>query len=157
MSKTIAMTVNGTPHAVAAAANTPLIYALRNDLDLKGTRLGCGEGTCGCCTVLLNGRAVQSCNTPLAAAENASVTTIEGLGTDAAPHPLQQAFIAEQAGQCGYCITGFIMGAASLLAQNPNPSDAEIKTALDVHLCRCGAYGRILRAIKRAGQQMRGA
>ena len=154
MSKSIGLTVNGTRHEVTAAADTPLIYILRNDLNLKGNRFGCGEGVCGCCTVLLDGHAIQSCSTSLTAAEGKTITTIEGLGSDAAPHPLQQAFIEEQAGQCGYCLPGFIMGAAALLGRNPAPTDAEISSALDVHLCRCGAYDRIRRAIRRASQQM---
>ena len=154
MSKSIGLTVNGTEHEVAASADTPLIYILRNDLGLKGNRFGCGEGLCGCCTVLLDGHAVQSCSTPLSAAEGKTVTTIEGIGTDDAPHPLQTAFIEEQAGQCGYCLPGFIMGAAALLKRNPSPTDAEIAAGLDLHLCRCGAYDRIRRAIRRASQQM---
>lgn len=154
MTKAIAFTVNGADRAVAADAATPLIYVLRNDLKLKGTRFGCGEGVCGCCTVLLDGRSIQSCNTPVSAAENKQVTTIEGTDSHAAIVPLQEAFIAEQAGQCGYCLTGFIMGAAALLARNPSPTDAEIQSALDVHLCRCGSYERILRAIRRAAQQI---
>ena len=154
MSKSIGLTVNGIPHEVAATSDTPLIYVLRNDLNLKGNRFGCGEGLCGCCTVLLDGHAIQSCSTPLAAAEGKAVTTIEGIGSDAAPHPLQQAFIEEQAGQCGYCLPGFIMGAVALLKRNPAPTDAEIASELDLHLCRCGAYDRIRRAIRRASQQM---
>jgi len=154
LSKSIGLTVNGTEHEVAASADTPLIYILRNDLNLKGNRFGCGEGLCGCCTVLLDGHAVQSCSTPLSAAEGKTVTTIEGLGSDDAPHPLQMAFIEEQAGQCGYCLPGFIMGAAALLKRNPAPTDAEIAAGLDLHLCRCGAYDRIRRAIRRASQQM---
>jgi len=135
--------------------STPLVYVLRNDLKLKGTRFGCGEGVCGCCTVLLDGRSIQSCNTPVSAAAGGHVTTIEGLGGGAAsPHPLQQAFVEEQAGQCGYCLTGIIMGAAALLRRNPAPSDPEIRAELDIHLCRCGSYERIVRAIKRASQVM---
>ena len=148
------LTVNGASRTVSVAESTPLVYVLRNDLGLKGTRLGCGEGTCGSCTVLLDGRPVQSCNTPLAAANGRKVTTIEGLGSAGALHPLQQAFLDEQAGQCGYCLSGIIVGAAALLARNPQPSDAEIRSALDPHLCRCGAYERIVRAVRRAGQQM---
>ena len=155
MAKDIELNVNGARRAVTAEESTPLIYVLRNDLKLKGTRFGCGAGVCGCCTVLLDGRSIQSCNTPLAAAAGRQVTTIEGLGGGATPHPLQQAFIAEQAGQCGYCLTGIIMGAAALLERNPAPSDAEIRSGLDIHLCRCGAYDRILRAIRRASQQLR--
>lgn len=154
MTKTIEINVNGARHSLTADANTPLIYVLRNDLKLKGTRFGCGEGVCGCCTVLLDGRSIQSCNTPVSAADGKHVTTIEGLGTSAAPHPLQHAFIEEQAGQCGYCLTGIIMGASALLERNPEPTDDEIKSALDIHLCRCGSYDRILRAIRVASRQM---
>jgi nicotinate dehydrogenase subunit A len=154
LTKAIDFNINGTRRTVTADANTPLIYILRNDLKLKGTRFGCGQGVCGCCTVLLDGRSVQSCNTPVSAAEAKTVTTIEGLGSGAALHPLQQAFIEEQAGQCGYCLTGIIMGAASLLNRNPSPTDAHIRSELDIHLCRCGSYDRILRAIRRASQKM---
>ena len=155
MTKAIEFTVNGTRRAVIADAGTPLIYVLRNDLKLKGTRFGCGQGVCGCCTVSMDGRSVQSCNTPVSAAEGRTVTTIEGLGNGAVLHPLQEAFIEEQAGQCGYCLTGMIMGAAALLNRNPSPTDAQIQSELDIHLCRCGSYDRILRAIRRASQKMR--
>lgn len=154
MAKGIEFHVNHTSRVVTADPSLPLVYVLRNDLKLKGTRFGCGEGVCGCCTVLLDGRGVQSCNTPVSAAEGRNVTTIEGLGGGAAPHPLQQAFVAEQAGQCGYCLPGIIMGAAALLSRNPAPTDAQIRSELDIHLCRCGSYDRILRAIKRASQAM---
>lgn len=154
MTQSIELNVNGQRAVVTAGPDTPLIYVLRNDLKLKGTRFGCGAGVCGCCTVLLDGRGIQSCNTPLSAAEGRDVTTIEGLGAKAAPHPLQQAFVEEQAGQCGYCLTGIIMGATALLARNPSPTEAEIRAGLDIHLCRCGAYDRILRAIRRASETM---
>ena len=147
-------TANGARRAVAAADDTPLIYILRNDLGLRGTRHGCGQGTCGACTILIDGRPVQSCNTPLSAAVGRQVTTIEGLGRAAELHPLQQAFLDEQAGQCGYCLSGIIVAAAALLRSKPNPSDGEIRTALDGHLCRCGAHERIVRSIRRAAQQM---
>src|SRR5215475_12642614 len=137
-----------------ADTDAPLIYILRNDLKLKGTRFGCGQGVCGCCTVLLDGRSVQSCNTPMSAAEARTVTTNEGRCRDSAHHPLQEAFNEEQAGQCGYCLTGIIMGAAALLNRNPSPTDAQIRSELDIHLCRCGSYDRILRAIRRASQKM---
>jgi nicotinate dehydrogenase subunit A len=153
VSTTIEFHVNGTSRAVTVAESTPLIYVLRNDLKLKGTRFGCGEGVCGCCTVLLDGRSIQSCNTPVSAAEGKTITTIEGLG-GTTPHPLQQAFIEEQAGQCGYCLTGIIMGAAALLSREPSPTGAQIRAELDIHLCRCGAYERILRAVRRASQAM---
>ena len=154
LTKAIEFNVNGARRTVIADADTPLIYILRNDLKLKGTRFGCGQGVCGCCTVLLDGRSVQSCNTPVSAAEARTVTTIEGLGSGAALHPLQEAFIEEQAGQCGYCLTGIIMGAAALLNRNPSPTDAHIRSELSIHLCRCGSYDRILRAIRRASQKM---
>lgn len=158
MTQSIELNVNGARTVVTADPDTPLIYVLRNDLKLKGTRFGCGAGVCGCCTVLLDGRSIQSCNTPLSAADGRQVTTIEGLGErpdgKAAPHPLQQAFVDEQAGQCGYCLTGIVMGAAALLAHNPSPTEAEIRSGLDIHLCRCGAYDRILRAIRRASETM---
>ena len=154
MTSVIAFKVNGAQRAVTAGAEIPLIYILRNDLKLKGTRFGCGQGVCGCCTVLLDGRSVQSCNTPMSAVEGRTVTTIEGLGSGASLHPLQEAFIEEQAGQCGYCLTGIIMGAAALLSRNPSPTDAQIRSELDIHLCRCGSYDRILRAIRRANQKM---
>ena len=154
MTQSIELNVNGARGVVTAEPGTPLIYVLRNDLSLKGTRSGCGAGVCGCCTVLLDGRSIQSCNTPVSAVEGREVTTIEGLGSKAAPHPLQQAFVEEQAGQCGYCLTGIIMGAAALLARNPSPTEAEIRSGLDIHLCRCGAYDRVLRAIRRASEMM---
>ena len=124
MTHTTELTVNGSMRAVTADESTPLIYILRNDLKLKGTRHGCGQGACGSCTVLLDGRSVQSCNTPLSAAQGRQITTIEGLATGSTLHPLQQAFIDEQAGQCGYCLSGILMGAAALLSRNPAPSDA---------------------------------
>lgn len=162
MTQTIELDVNGARRTVTADPGTPLIYILRNDLKLKGTRFGCGAGVCGCCTVLLDGRGIQSCNTPVSAVEGREVTTIEGLGEGlgqglggkATAHPLQQAFVDEQAGQCGYCLTGIVMGAAALLGRNPSPTEAEIRSELDIHLCRCGAYDRILRAIRRASEMM---
>jgi nicotinate dehydrogenase subunit A len=147
--------VNGRASEVTAEPNTPLLYVLRNDLGLKGTRFGCGAGHCGACTVLVDGNAVQSCDTPLWSAAGREITTIEGLGSAERPHRLQQAFLDEQAAQCGYCINGIIMSAAALLAKTPRPTDAEIAAALDRNLCRCGTHVRILRAIRRAaeGQQ----
>ena len=142
--------VNGREHRVSADANTPLVYILRNDLKLKGTRFGCGQGNCGACTVLIDGNAVQSCDTPLWSAPGHEITTIEGLGSAAVPGRLQQAFIDEQAMQCGYCINGIIMSAAALLARKPAPTDVEIAQALERNLCRCGTHVRVLRAIKRA-------
>ena len=152
MIRTTELTVNGVARTLTAEESTPLLYLLRNDLKLKGARSGCGQGVCGCCTVLLDGKSIQSCNTPLSAAAGREITTIEGLGAGETLHPLQQAFIDEQAGQCGYCLTGIIMGAAALLERNPAPTDAEIRSGLQLHLCRCGSYDRILRAIRRASQ-----
>lgn len=154
MSTETELTINGAQRAVAAADDTPLIYILRNDFNLKGTRHGCGQGLCGACTVLIDGRPVQSCNLPLSAAAGRRVMTIEGLGSATGLHPLQQAFLDEQAGQCGYCLSGIIVAAAALLQSKPNPSDRDIRTALDGHLCRCGAHERIVRAIRRATQQV---
>ena len=154
MPHTTKLNVNGSMRAVTADESTPLIYILRNDLKLKGTRHGCGQGACGSCTILVDGRSVQSCNTPLEAVQGRQITTIEGLAAGGRLHPLQQAFIDEQAGQCGYCLSGILMGAAALLARNPAPGDAEIRAALDTHLCRCGSHERIVRAIRRASQAM---
>jgi nicotinate dehydrogenase subunit A len=148
----ILLNVNGAAHAVAADPETPLLYVLRNDLKLKGARFGCGQGQCGTCTVIIDGKAVQSCNLPLSAAVGKAVTTIEGLSTNGQLHPLQQAFIDEQAAQCGYCITGIIMAAKALLDANPRASEAEIRSALKANLCRCGTHHRILRAIRRAAE-----
>jgi nicotinate dehydrogenase subunit A len=150
MAENFTLRVNGREHTVSADARTPLVYILRNDLKLKGTRFGCGQGNCGACTVLIDGNAVQSCDTPLWSAPGHEITTIEGLGSADAPGRLQQAFIDEQAVQCGYCINGIIMSAEALLARKPAPTDAEIAQALERNLCRCGTHVRVLRAIKRA-------
>jgi nicotinate dehydrogenase subunit A len=152
MAEVFKLHVNGCDLQVSAELETPLLYILRNDLQLKGTRFGCGQGDCGACTVLIDGRAVHSCNTPLWSAPGHEVTTIEGLCSDGELHRVQQAFIDEQAAQCGYCTNGIIMAAKALLDSNPEPSDAEIAAALDRHLCRCGSHTRILRAIKRAAR-----
>ena len=146
--------VNGNSHVVAADPETPLLYVLRNDLQLKGARFGCGLGQCGACTVLVDGKPVQSCDFPLSAATGKSVTTVEGLSVGGKLHPLQEAFIAEQAAQCGYCATGIIMSAKALLDVNPRPSDADIRAALKGNLCRCGTHQRILKAIKRAAKEL---
>ena len=151
---TITFHINGRRYDANAEPETPLLYVLRNDLKLKGARFGCGAGQCGACTVLVDGKPVQSCDFPLSAAAGKSVTTIEGLASNGGLHPLQQAFIAEQAAQCGYCITGIIMTAKALLDANSRPSDAEIRAALNGNLCRCGTHQRILRAVHRAAKEL---
>lgn len=157
MAETFKLRVNGRDCEVRAEPNTPLLYILRNDLKLKGTRFGCGEGQCGACNVLFDGNAVQSCDTPLWSAAGHDITTIEGIGgpSDGGLHPVQQAFIAEQAIQCGYCIDGIIISAVALLQRENNPSDAQIAAALERNLCRCGTHVRILRAIRSAARAMR--
>ena len=152
MSMTI--NVNGASHTVDADAETPLLYVLRNDLKLKGARFGCGLGQCGACMVIIDGKAVMSCDIPLSAVAGKAITTIEGIGGGERLHPLQQAFIEEQAAQCGYCVSGIIMTAKALLDATPRASDAEIKAALERNLCRCGTHQRILRAIQRAAGRM---
>ncbi len=152
MASGIEITVNGARRRVEAAPDTPLLYVLRNDLGLDGPRFGCGLAQCGACTVHLGGRAVRACVTPLSAAGASPVTTLEGLGTLDRPHPLQQAFIQEQAAQCGYCINGMIMAAAALLQDTPRPTETQIRDALAGNLCRCGTHMRILRAIRRAAR-----
>lgn len=148
--------VNGKPTDVASDPATPLLYVLRDDLGLNGAKFGCGLGQCGACTVLLDDAPVFACLTPLFAAEGRQVRTIEGLGTEAAPGPLQRAFIAEQAAQCGYCIPGMMMRAQALLERQPTPSEADIRAALEPNLCRCGTHMRILRAVRRAAAEMAG-
>jgi Aerobic-type carbon monoxide dehydrogenase, small subunit CoxS/CutS homologs len=142
--------VNGTDHRVDAALDTPLLYVLRDDLGLNGAKYGCGLGQCGACTVQIDGKAVFSCVTPLAAVGSRKVRTVEGLGSVEAMSPLQRAFADEQAAQCGYCIAGMIMRAQALLDENPSPSDTEIRSHMQPNLCRCGTHMRILRAIRRA-------
>jgi isoquinoline 1-oxidoreductase alpha subunit len=145
----ISMTVNGVEHTVDVDAGMPLLWVLRDVLQLTGTKYGCGEGICGACTVLLDGRAARSCVTPVSAAAGGEVLTIEGLSEDAT-HSLQQAWIEEDVGECGYCQPGQIMTALSLLARNPHPTDGEIDQAMSGNFCRCGTYNRIRRAIHRA-------
>ena len=149
----VTITVNGKQHSVAAVDDTPLLYVLRNELELNGPKFGCGLGQCGACTVLLGNDAVRSCSIPVSAVK-APVTTIEGLGTADKPHPVQAAFVAEQAAQCGYCISGILITASALLDKNPQPSEAEVRAALDKHLCRCGSHNRIVRAVLRAAENM---
>ncbi len=155
MEETQKLRVNGVEREVRADPATPLLYILRNDLGLKGTRFGCGEGHCGACTVLVDGKPLQSCDTPLWSAVGHAITTVEGLSQNGAPHPIQQAFLGEQAAQCGYCINGIMMSAVALLERNPDPSEAQIAAALERNLCRCGTHVRILRAIARAAQMLR--
>jgi isoquinoline 1-oxidoreductase subunit alpha len=145
------LTVNNQSVAVEAEAEKPLLWVLREDLGLTGTKYGCGIAMCGCCTIHLNGDAVRSCVTPIARAEGKKITTIEGL-SDELSHPVQQAWLAEQAPQCGYCQSGQMMSAACLLAQNPKPTDADIDDAMSGNLCRCGTYPRIRKAIHRAAE-----
>jgi nicotinate dehydrogenase subunit A len=149
--------VNGTAHQVEADPTTPLLYVLRNDLNLHGAKFGCGLGQCGSCTVMVDGEAVLSCVIPIMLVEGREITTVEGLGTIDAPGPMQRAFIEEQAAQCGYCIPGMMMRAQALLQKNPNATEAEIRAGLEPNLCRCGTHMRILRAIMRAGELMRQA
>ena len=142
--------VNGFSHEIDADPDTPLLYILRDDIKLNAAKFGCGLGQCGSCTVIVDGKAVLSCVTPLLLLEGKQVTTLEGLGTPEAPAPIQRAFIEEQAAQCGYCIAGMMMRAQALLQRNPKPSDDEIRAELESHLCRCGTHMRILRAVHRA-------
>ena len=152
----IDLRVNGRSYTVDVEPTTPLLYVLRNDLELNGPKFGCGLAQCGACTVMLRGAAIRSCSTPVAAAQGADVTTLEGLGTVEHPHPIQQAFIEEQAVQCGYCINGMIMTAKAFLDQSPRATDGEIRQALAGNLCRCGTHLRILKAVARYAQEVRG-
>jgi len=145
----ITLTVNGRSHTIDVDPSTPLLYVLSDDLALRGPKFGCGLGQCGACTVLARGRAIRSCVTPVSAMSGADITTLEGLGTVERPHPIQQAFIDEQAAQCGFCLNGIILTAKAFLDQQPNASEAEIQRALSGVLCRCFAHTRMLRAINR--------
>jgi nicotinate dehydrogenase subunit A len=147
------ITVNGKRHNVEATPDTPLLYVLRNELQLNGPKFGCGLGQCGACTVHHGGVTMRSCQVPVSAV-NKPVTTIEGLATRDGLHPVQKAFIEEQAAQCGYCINGMVMTTAALLQKTPNPSEAQIRAALDGNLCRCGTHMRILRAVRRAAKEV---
>lgn len=144
------ITVNGVLQTVSSSTDTPLLYVLRDELSLSGPRFGCGLSQCGACTVLVSGRAVRSCVYQLSRVADQPVTTLEGLGTPDAPHPLQTAFLQEQAGECAFCINGMIMVSAALLSQNASPSEADIKQALNGNLCRCGSHTRIVAAVQRA-------
>jgi aerobic-type carbon monoxide dehydrogenase small subunit (CoxS/CutS family) len=155
MSENLELHVNGQHVRVQADPDTPLLYVLRNQLGLKGAHYGCGLEQCGACMVLVDGDPVFACNRAVSAVVGREVTTLEGLTQGDAPHPLQEALVAEQAGQCGYCLGGIIISAAALLRDNPNPGRAEIVAALDKHLCRCGAHNRIIRAVQRAADSIR--
>src|ERR1700716_2285991 len=148
----ISLKVNGATRSVDAEPDTPLLYVLRNDLELNGAKYGCGLSQCGACTVLIDGHAVRSCITPISGLEKNEITTVEGLGSINKPHALQQAFIEEQAAQCGYCISGMIMSAKELLDRDPRPSEPDVRAALAGNLCRCGTHNRIIRAVLRASQ-----
>ena len=146
--------VNGVSKEVAAAPDTPLLYVLRNDLGLAGTRFGCGGGQCGACFVLVDGKAIASCDLPVWSVENKKIVTVEGLG-DGGLHPVQRALIAEQAAQCGYCMSGISVSAAALLSRNSSPTEKEVREALDKNLCRCGSHNRVVKAVLRAAKEMK--
>jgi nicotinate dehydrogenase subunit A len=157
VNETIKLRVNGIERAINADPATPLLSVLHSTLGLMATHFGCGANQCGACHVLMGAHAVAACDTPLWAAAGKDITTVEGLGTPERPHALQRAFIAEQAAQCGYCTAGILMSAAALLQRSPDPSEAEVRTALDRNLCRCGAHNRIVRAVLRAAKEVRTA
>ena len=146
--------LNGAETEIDADPNRALLDILRGQLGITGPHFGCGAGECGACNVIIDDRALSACDTPLWSVAGKDVTTIEGLGTGERPHPLQRAFIAEQALQCGYCVSGILMSAAALLRQNPNPTNTDVRTALDRNLCRCGSHNRMVRAILRAAAEM---
>ena len=148
----VSLKVNGAVHSVAAEPDTPLLYVLRNDLGLNAAKFGCGLGQCGACTVLVDGAPVRSCITPIGTLGQSEITTLEGLGTLERPHPLQAAFMADQAAQCGYCIAGMIMFAKALLDRIQQPSEAEVRMGLAGNLCRCGTHNRIVRAVLKVAQ-----
>lgn len=150
MPGTIQLNVNGSARTVSVESDTPLLYVLRNDFELNGAKYGCGFSQCGACTVLVDGKAIRSCVTPVGSVQGKRITTIEGLGTAEKPHALQKAFVEEQAAQCGYCANGMILTAKAFLDKNPQPSEAQIRKALAANLCRCGTHNRIVRAIQRA-------
>lgn len=153
----VTLNVNGQEQAVDADPDTPLLYVLRNDLQLNAAKFGCGLGQCGACTVIVDDKPIFSCLTPIALLEGRAIRTLESLGTTDKPGVLQQAFIDEQAAQCGYCIPGMMMRAQALLERNPGATEADIRVALEPNLCRCGTHMRILRAVKRAADTMAGA
>jgi nicotinate dehydrogenase subunit A len=150
----ITLRVNGRARSVAAAPDTPLLLVLRNDLGLLAAKLGCGLEQCGSCTVLIDGEARMSCRLPIGSVAEAEITTLEGIGTPEAPHPLQRAFIAENAAQCGYCTSGILVAAKALLDKKPRPTRSEVQHALRDNLCRCGSHNRVLRAVERAAREL---
>ena len=150
---TYRIVVNGDPHVVDAAPDTPLLYVLRNDLGLNGPKFGCGLGQCGACAASVGGKLTRTCSIALRDVGDDPIVTLEGLGTLQRPHPLQKAFIEEQAAQCGYCMSGIIIAATALLARNASPSEKEVKEALDKNLCRCGSHNRVVRAVMRASRE----
>ena len=154
MTQPYALNVNGAARTVTVESGTPLLYILRNDLELSGPRFGCGLSQCGACTVLVDGKATRSCVLPVDAAANKKVTTLEGLSSGTKLHPLQRAFLAEQAAQCGYCANGMIMTAKALLDRTPQPTEAQVRKALGANLCRCGTHNRIVRAVMRASKEV---
>jgi nicotinate dehydrogenase subunit A len=154
MAQNLTLRVNGASRTVNVEPDTPLLYILRNDIELNGPRFGCGLSQCGACTVLVDGRPTRSCATPVSTIGSKQVTTLEGLGTAQKLHPLQKAFIEEQAAQCGYCANGMIMTAKALLDKTPKPTEDQIKKALAANLCRCGTHNRIVRAIQRASKEV---
>ena len=154
MPQNYSLRVNGATREVSVEPDTPLLYILRNDLELNGPRFGCGLAQCGACTVLIDGRPTRSCVTVMSSLGAKSVTTLEGLGSKDRLHPLQKAFIEEQAAQCGYCTNGMIMTAKALLDKSPRPTEAQIKKALAANLCRCGTHNRVVRAIQRVAKEM---
>ncbi len=147
------LTVNGEKKKVAAHRDTPLLYVLRNDCGLVGSRFGCGSGQCGACFVLVDGKPMASCDLPIWSAEGKSITTVEGLGKGGELHPVQKALIAEQAAQCGYCMSGIAVTAAAYLATNKNPTEEQVREALDKHLCRCGSHNRVIKAVMKAAHE----
>lgn len=155
MEQTFTLTVNGESHTVTTEPGRSLLDVLRNDLELRGSRFGCGVGLCGACFVLVDGRSVPACDTPMSQADGRSVTTVEGLGADGTLHRVQQAFLAQQAAQCAYCISGMLVTAAALVAENPSPDEHDVRAALDRHLCRCGVHPRVVRAVVDAGEGRR--
>ena len=154
MSSSIGFVVNGRPVCISADSATPMLSVLRDDLNLRGSKFGCGTGQRGACMVLIDGKPEYSCSRELSSVAGKTVTTVEGLSGTDGRHPLQQALLDEQAGQCGYCLSGILISAAALLAKNPAPSRADVVAALDPHLCRCGIHNRVIRAVQKAGTAM---